>query len=162
MPRRSCPAAEPGTHLIDAHAEASIPSFSRDPTSFMDRQYNGVEIAPNNAPPFEQALFVRTTVVSVNQPGLGRGSRRLEGLRDRVRCASRPPGSAICRRQISIHGRRARRPSSFRREAPNSSLDRLVEFVPPHCDPTVNLFNRFHCVRGEDLVDIWPIEARGY
>jgi D-serine deaminase-like pyridoxal phosphate-dependent protein len=33
--------------------------------------------------------------------------------------------------------------------------------VTPHCDPTVNLHDRYHVFRGERLVDIWPIEARG-
>lgn len=33
-------------------------------------------------------------------------------------------------------------------------------FVPPHCDPTVNLYDRIHVVRGEDLIDIWPVMNR--
>ena len=36
-----------------------------------------------------------------------------------------------------------------------------VELMAPHCDPTVNLFNHYHCVRGDTLVDIWPVDARG-
>ena len=30
-----------------------------------------------------------------------------------------------------------------------------------HCDPTVNLFDVLHCVRGDWLVDLWRIDARG-
>ena len=37
----------------------------------------------------------------------------------------------------------------------------LVEFLTPHCDPTINLYDRYHCVRGDTLVDIWPVDARG-
>jgi len=37
----------------------------------------------------------------------------------------------------------------------------LVGLVVPHCDPTINAFDFYHCVRGDELVDIWPIEARG-
>jgi D-serine deaminase-like pyridoxal phosphate-dependent protein len=33
--------------------------------------------------------------------------------------------------------------------------------VTPHCDPTVNLYDAYHVVRGDTLVAIWPIEARG-
>ncbi len=40
-------------------------------------------------------------------------------------------------------------------------LARKIEFVTPHCDPTVNLHNVYHCVRGDRLVDIWPVDARG-
>ena len=37
----------------------------------------------------------------------------------------------------------------------------LVEFFPPHCDPTINLYDRYHCVRGDTPIDIWPVDARG-
>jgi 3-hydroxy-D-aspartate aldolase len=37
--------------------------------------------------------------------------------------------------------------------------DRL-RFVIPHCDPTVNLYDRFFCVRGETVEDEWPIMER--
>jgi D-serine deaminase-like pyridoxal phosphate-dependent protein len=41
------------------------------------------------------------------------------------------------------------------------TLGLLTTWMVPHCDPTLNLFDHYHCVRGDDLVDIWPIEARG-
>jgi D-serine deaminase-like pyridoxal phosphate-dependent protein len=31
----------------------------------------------------------------------------------------------------------------------------------PHSDPTINLYDRIHCVRGDVLTDVWPIDARG-
>jgi 3-hydroxy-D-aspartate aldolase len=37
--------------------------------------------------------------------------------------------------------------------------DRL-RFIIPHCDPTVNLYDRFFCVRGENVEDEWPIMER--
>lgn len=44
--------------------------------------------------------------------------------------------------------------------APLAVGDKL-ELIVPHCDPTVNLHSWYHCVRGDMLVDIWPIDARG-
>ena len=38
--------------------------------------------------------------------------------------------------------------------------DRL-EFIPPHCDPTVNLYDRIYALRGDAVEDVWPIAARG-
>lgn len=35
-----------------------------------------------------------------------------------------------------------------------------VEFYPPHCDPTVNLYDRIHAVRGDRVEAVWPIVAR--
>ncbi len=38
--------------------------------------------------------------------------------------------------------------------------DRL-EFIIPHCDPSVNLYDRMYCLRGDTLEAVWPIAARG-
>lgn len=35
-----------------------------------------------------------------------------------------------------------------------------VEFIIPHCDPNVNLYDRIHCVRGENVVDVWRTVGR--
>jgi len=148
-----------GTHLIDAHAKVHT-ELQPGSYLFMDRQYNGVEIAPNNAPPFEQALFVRTTVVSVNQPGLAvvHGGWKAFATESDVPLVHRgAPADAKYQFMGDEHGG-LRLPAG----SPELKLGAVIDFIPPHCDPTVNLFNRFHCVRGDDLVDIWPIEARGY
>ena len=36
-----------------------------------------------------------------------------------------------------------------------------VILTPPHCDPTVNLYEAYHIVKGDTLVEIWPVTARG-
>jgi hypothetical protein len=33
---------------------------------------------------------------------------------------------------------------------------------PSHTDPTVNLHDAFYVLDGDRVVDVWPIEARGY
>ena len=33
---------------------------------------------------------------------------------------------------------------------------------PAHVDPTVNLHDRLYAICGEEVVDVWPVEARGY
>ena len=38
--------------------------------------------------------------------------------------------------------------------------DRL-EFIIPHCDPSVNLHDRIYAVRGERIESVWPVAARG-
>jgi D-serine deaminase-like pyridoxal phosphate-dependent protein len=40
-------------------------------------------------------------------------------------------------------------------------LGEKLRFIPPHCDPTVNLYDRFFCVRGDVVEDEWPIMERG-
>ena len=36
-----------------------------------------------------------------------------------------------------------------------------VEFIPPHCDPTVNLYDQIYAMRGDRVEAVWPIAARG-
>lgn len=51
----------------------------------------------------------------------------------------------------------------LRLEDPNHDIrlgDKL-RFIIPHCDPTVNLFDRMYCVRGESVEDVWSIMDRG-
>jgi D-serine deaminase-like pyridoxal phosphate-dependent protein len=37
--------------------------------------------------------------------------------------------------------------------------DRL-RFLPPHCDPTVNLYDRMYVCHGDEVVDVWSIMGR--
>lgn len=41
------------------------------------------------------------------------------------------------------------------------ALGDRVEFRVPHCDPTVNLYDRIYAVRGKQVIAAWPISARG-
>jgi D-serine deaminase-like pyridoxal phosphate-dependent protein len=36
-----------------------------------------------------------------------------------------------------------------------------IEFIIPHCDPSVNLYDRIWCLRGDQVEAVWPISARG-
>jgi D-serine deaminase-like pyridoxal phosphate-dependent protein len=35
-----------------------------------------------------------------------------------------------------------------------------LRFILPHCDPNVNLYDRIHCIQGNDVVDVWSIMDR--
>jgi 3-hydroxy-D-aspartate aldolase len=34
-----------------------------------------------------------------------------------------------------------------------------IEFIPPHCDPTVNLYNAIHACRRNNVEAIWPVKS---
>ena len=34
-----------------------------------------------------------------------------------------------------------------------------IEIVPSHGDTTINLHSEYYVVRGDEVVDVWPIEA---
>jgi D-serine deaminase-like pyridoxal phosphate-dependent protein len=40
------------------------------------------------------------------------------------------------------------------------ALGERLEFIVPHCDPSVNLYDRLYACRGERVEAIWPIAAR--
>jgi D-serine deaminase-like pyridoxal phosphate-dependent protein len=40
-------------------------------------------------------------------------------------------------------------------------LGERIEFFPPHCDPTFNLYDRVYALRADKVEDVWEISARG-
>src|SRR5437870_4728855 len=41
------------------------------------------------------------------------------------------------------------------------ALGQLIEFFPPHCDPTINLYDRIYAMRGQKVEAIWDVAGRG-
>ncbi len=39
------------------------------------------------------------------------------------------------------------------------SLGDKIEFIPPHCDPTVNLYNGIYACRGDQVEAVWPVKG---
>jgi D-serine deaminase-like pyridoxal phosphate-dependent protein len=147
-----------GTHDIDAEAQV-LTELQAGSYIFMDSQYNKVWSNERTLPPFESSLFVQTTVISSNQPGIATTDAGLKQFAvdggEPVPVKGAPTGSTY-----HYFG------DEFGRiELPNTSdsliLGARIECIVPHCDPTVNLYNVIHCFRGDTLIDIWPIDARG-
>ncbi len=143
-----------GTSDIDlkegVYTEVQVGSYL-----FMDVEYSDVELQPEGGSPFKPSLFVLTTVIS-SHPNktivdAGLKSFATDGPKPRV-----------------FSGTSSHFSYEFRGDEHGQVLSQdplpighVLEFLTPHCDPTVNLYDYYHCVRGNTLVDIWPIEARG-
>lgn len=126
---------------------------------FMDREYLEIAMTAGGSSPFAAALFVQTSVVSANREGLaivnaGYKSFATEGGPPVV--TSPGLANASYRLMGDEHGGVAYDAKSAR-----LAIGDVVEFLTPHCDPTINLYDRYHCVRGDMLVEIWPVDARG-
>lgn len=139
---------------LDCYTELQCGSYV-----FMDVEYSAVDLQRSAATVFRPALFVQTSVISINQPdrvtvdaGYKHTSAKdtLAMVRPTTEC------DATYRPDSDEHGFLFFEPGATR-----PKLGRTVELVVPHCDPTVNLYDHFHVVDGDRLVDIWPIEARG-
>jgi len=147
-----------GTYDIDPLANV-LTDLQGGSYIFMDRQYAEVP-AGNGFIPFEPSLFVQMTVISVNTPGIVTTDA---GFKSFATDADAP----------LIHGGAPEGAAYFFfgdeqggiafADAAKDSLARgaTVTCVVPHCDPTVNLYDWYHVVRGDELIALWPIDARG-
>jgi D-serine deaminase-like pyridoxal phosphate-dependent protein len=37
-----------------------------------------------------------------------------------------------------------------------------IQLLPPHIDPTINMHDVLYAVEGDEVIDVWPVAARGY
>lgn len=147
-----------GTHHIDGDG-GLFTELQAGSYVFMDRIYGSCDLRNGGTGTFRQSLFVKTTVISAAKPGYVTTDAGLKAFATDggapVIARGAPEGAAYSF-MGDEHGR-----ISF---GPGQSLavGQQVECVPPHCDPTANLYDCYHVVRGDTLVDIWPIDARGH
>jgi D-serine deaminase-like pyridoxal phosphate-dependent protein len=146
-----------GTHAIDGpggvFTELQVGSYI-----FMDAEYANVALDESVQNPFGPALFVETTVISGNQRDFvttdgGTKAFALNGPPPQILAG--PAAGCAYEFQGDEHGRINLKPGL------RLSLGDRLECQPPHCDPTVCLYDRIVCVKGDEVVDIWPIDARG-
>jgi D-serine deaminase-like pyridoxal phosphate-dependent protein len=145
-----------GTYNIDPDARV-FTELQAGSYVFMDKQYNDVRIA-NGAPlPFETSLFVQTTVISANTAGIVTTDAGLKAFAteagEPVIQSGAPEGA-----KYFFFGDEQ---GGVLTGDKQMELGTIALCSAPHCDPTVNLYDFYHVVEGDALVDIWPIEARG-
>jgi 3-hydroxy-D-aspartate aldolase len=149
-----------GTHRIDAELgvlnELQVGSYI-----FMDRQYGDCDLAGAGAdhPPFATSLVVDARVISANHARLvtvDAGFKAFSTEAGPPPVMNGAPEGSTYAFMGDEHG--ALIPP--RGETP-PALGAVVTFAAPHCDPTVNLYDAYHAVRGDTLVGIWAIEGRG-
>jgi D-serine deaminase-like pyridoxal phosphate-dependent protein len=147
-----------GTHAIDA-ALGAFTELQVGSYVFMDRQYNDCDLVGDGSAPFETALMVDARVISASHPFM---STVDAGFKAFATEAGAPPirsgaaGGAVYHFMGDEHG--CIIPPAGATPPP---LGEVVTFAAPHCDPTVNLYDFYHAVRGDTLAAVWPIEARG-
>ena len=145
-----------GTHRIDA-ALGVLTELQTGSYVFMDKQYLDCDLNGEGTPPFEAALFIDTHVISANAPGMGTldaGFKALSTDGGNPQIVEGAPTSAAFFFMGDEHSALIAMGHEFR-------VGDSVTLTAPHCDPTVNLYDAYHVVRGGDLIDIWPVSARG-
>lgn len=147
-----------GTYNIDPEANV-LTELQGGSYIFMDRQYNAV-LGPQQTPSlFDPSLFVQMTVISKNTPGIvttdaGFKSFATDAEDPPQLVAGAPEGATFFFFGDEQGG-------IFLPDGQDLALGHVLTALTPHCDPTVNLYDVYHVVEGDMLIDIWPIEARG-
>lgn len=145
-----------GTHALDAGRDA-FTELQAGSYVFMDADYARVLGGDAKAPPFEVSLFVQTAVVSTH-------AADWVTVDGGTKCFATDCGVPL----VARGAHPASRYAFFGDEhgkllfaGARPALGDRVEFVTPHCDPTVNLHDAYHVFDGDTLVAIWPVDARG-
>jgi D-serine deaminase-like pyridoxal phosphate-dependent protein len=131
------------TYSFDAGA---VTEFQAGSYALMDGFYGRYGL------PFRQALSILATVISV------------------------APDYAVCNAGLKALGMDHGNPAmadgltpfivsdehiTFVHDRPVTAGD-LVSVIPAHVDPTVAYHERMHVVRGEDVLETWPVDLRGW
>jgi len=146
-----------GTYRIDSEIEG-VTEIQPGSFVFMDAEYAGIG-GPDGAEyrDFDQALTVVTTVVS-RRPGVAivdGGYKAFATDRPFTPVPVDLPGVAYAWAGDE-HGR-----LDLSKAERDVRVGDRIEFVPPHCDPTVNLYDVIYALRGHVIEGVWPIAARG-
>jgi 3-hydroxy-D-aspartate aldolase len=154
---RSVTGAGTGTYQFEA-ASGLYDELQAGSYIFMDADY-AKNHAEGGGPfdEFQHSLFVYTTIMSTPEPGravvdaglkassVDAGMPRVHGM----------PGVDFVGASDE-HGKLA-----FDADAIDLSLGDKLMLIPGHCDPTVNLYDWYVCVRAGRVEALWPIVARG-
>jgi 3-hydroxy-D-aspartate aldolase len=121
--------------------------------AFMDADYARNEWAAP-LPRFEHALFVLTTVMS-------RPSASLAVVDAGLKASSVDSGMPGLWQRPALAYTHASDEHGWVEGVPAPALGEKLLLVPGHCDPTINLYDWYVCVRAGKVEALWPITARG-
>jgi D-serine deaminase-like pyridoxal phosphate-dependent protein len=155
-----CPlvsAGSTGSYRVDAAIDG-LTELQPGSFIFMDTDYLQIGGPAGTAyDDFRPSLSVMTTVVSVQ------GDEAIVDGGYKAFATDRPfPPLPVDRPDLTYawagdeHGR-----LDMRRATRRLAVGDRLEFRAPHCDPTVNLYDEIHALRGDDVEAVWSIAARG-
>lgn len=127
--------------------------------------YDAIQVGLTTAVEEDCALTVLATVISRPAPDrvvIDAGSKAL-ALDQGAHGKSSVRGFGIVKRQSEVVIERLSEEHGILRVPTDSPLkvgDR-IEVIPNHACPVINLFDEVNVVQMDDVVDVWPIHARG-
>ncbi|HSB16469.1 MAG TPA: DSD1 family PLP-dependent enzyme [Bryobacteraceae bacterium] len=147
-----------GTYNIDSEIDG-VTELQPGSFIFMDLDYNRIGGADGPVyRDFKNSLTVLTTVVSRPNDSLAIVDGGLKAFSTDK--PYMPEAKGIQGIQYSWGGDEHGRLNIASASTAVNVGDR-IEFIVPHCDPSVNLYDRIWCLRGDQVEAVWPISARG-
>ena len=128
---------------------------------FMDHAYGGLDL------PFQQAFFLLSTVISVSS-GYAVGDAGLKSLGMDHGNPALPGGRLLfCSDEhttfVPGRGEAEALPSPIGWEAPAvARVGDRIRLIPGHVDPTLAYHERLYVAEGDEIVDEWEIDLRGW
>lgn len=149
-----------GTGTFDIDWQAGVATeLQAGSYPFMDLEYSSIEWNNEGKLPFEQSLFVLTTVVSANTPGNVTTDAGLKAFSTDSVLPNVYAGVDQTAKYVfkgDEHGGLIFEDSTARAEIGTQLL-----ITPPHCDPTINLYDQFTLVDEDfQILDALAINAR--
>lgn len=146
-----------GTYNIDT-GDPGVTELQVGSYVFMDVDYR--RIGGRDGPvysDFHPSLAVLTTVVSASHPDRVTVDAGTKALDTTTAWKPEPRGG-----ERHSYARAGDEFGIVRAEA-GAALPRIgdrLELIVPHCDPTVNLYDRIYAARGDRVEEAWPVAAR--
>ena len=136
-----------GTGTYDLHGDTGVTEVQAGSYALMDTYYATLGL------PFEQAVFVVGTVIAVRPAhavadvglkslGMDHGNPSIDGA-----------SVWFCSDEHVTFAARA---------DPRPAVGDRVRVVPAHVDPTMAMHEAAWLVRGDDVLERWPIDLRGW
>ena len=147
-----------GTYNIDCSLPSEI-ELQSGSYIFMDVEYRIIGGRDDEAiyADFVPSLTVLTTVVSATHRGLVTVDAGVKSFA--TDSAVRPEAKGHSDLDYQFHGDEFGRVTA-KAEGDLPGIGDRLEFFAPHCDPTVNLYDRLYAVRGDVVESVWEIAAR--
>lgn len=148
-----------GTYNIDSDIEG-VTELQPGSFVFMDLDYN--RIGGQEGPvyqDFRNSLTVLTTVVS-HRPGVAIVDGGFKAFSTDRPFTPKAKDPALEEVPFAWGGDEHGRLDLAAAQREVKLGDRL-EFIVPHCDPSVNLYDSLYCLRGDRVEAVWRVAARG-
>jgi D-serine deaminase-like pyridoxal phosphate-dependent protein len=148
-----------GTYNIDPGV-AGVSELQVGSYVFMDVDYRRIGGQDGNATylDFQPSLTILATVVSTTHAGrvtIDAGTKAVDTTTTNLPQAKTFPGLTYSKAGDEFGALTPNEPGG---KLP--AIGERMELIVPHCDPSVNLYDRLYACRGDTVEEIWPVVAR--